>query len=744
MKTHQIKNKSFKKLHTMAVLLSATLFSGSVNADYRTVNVSENKNQISVLSASDSGCIIEIQLGSFQSKEISIGREVYNKLDLSIGSLIQEKGYPELPKISRSIIIPQGKGVSYKIVEQQFESYSLKIAPSKGTLMRNVDPESVEFVFDPVYQDNKYYPESLLEIGDPYLIRDFRGVRINFFPFKYNPISGSLRVYTRLVIEFKFAGQNRTNSIDNVGSRSNKYFEPILRNHFLNYTHQKSNQRLVQEEGKMLVIAYDDFMDEVQPLVQHKNSNGLPTVLISMNEVGTTATDVDNYIQNYYDNDSSLVFVLLVGDNAQIPTFVVSGGGSDPSYSLVSGSDNYPDIIIGRFSAETSEQVNTMVQRSINYNKKDTSFHNAIGIASSQGTGDDGEYDWEHMRNIRTDLLNWHYTNVEELYDGSQGGDDAANNPTPAMISSSINNGISLINYTGHGSETYWVTSGFSISDVNNLANDNKLPFIFSVACVVGNFTNMTCFSESWLRAQNPINGNPTGAIGIYGSSINQSWDPPMEAQDEFNRLLTTEQYATFGALCYNGSISMIDNYGSNGETMFLTWHIFGDPSINVMPDDTIPPPPKRNIKIQFMTFNSSVITNTISVNLRIYNTDTVDIDLASVSAKYYYTFEGSAQNEIAQVYWSGILPSGRDITSKVNTTIESADVNRIYNISFDSDAGIIKPGEFVECQTAIHKTSWSNYNQSNDFSFGAVTSYQDWQKFAGFVDGSLVWGTTP
>lgn len=740
MRTHQINSICLKTLGIAAFLLTAFL-NGSVFANYETIKVSHNVNQIRVRSSTDSGCVIEIQLGTFHRKSIRINGEGYNLLDLPIGSLIQEKGYPELPKISRSITIPHGKGITYNIVEQQYESYSMKVAPSKGVLLRDVDPELVEYVFGQIYREDKFYPENLLEIGEPYLIRDFRGVRINYYPFSYNPLSGSLKVYTKLVIEFKYTGQNRANSYDSPRCESNQFFEPILRNHFLNYAQQKSNQRAVADAGKMLVIAHDDFIDEMQPFVLHKNSIGLPAVLVSMNSVGTTATDVNNFIQDYYNNDNSLTFVLLVGDNAQIPTFMVSGGGSDPTYSLVSGADNYPDIIVGRFSAETDSQVITMVQRSINYNKEDPTFHNAIGIASSSGEGDDGEYDWEHIRNIRTDLLNWHYTHVDEFYEGSQGGADDASNPTADMVMSSINNGVSLINYIGHGSDNKWGTSGFSITDVNALSNDNKLPFIFSVACLVGNFTDRTCFCESWLRAKNNLTNNPTGAIGVYGSSVQQYFMPPMEAQDEFNRLLTTEQNATFGALCYSSSIAMIDKYGTSGETTFLTWQIFGDPSIDVLPPAPIP---QGNIKIQFMTYYTSTLTNSVSVNLRIFNEGTADIDLASVSAKYFYTYEGSAQNEITQVYWSGILPSGRGITPKVNAVIESADVNHILRISFDSDAGVLRPGEYVECQTCFNKSNWGNYDQSNDFSFSVLTNYQDCQKVAGYINNSLVWGTTP
>jgi hypothetical protein len=198
--------------------------------------------------------------------------------------------------------------------------------------------------------------------------------------------------------------------------------------------------------------------------------------------------------------------------------------------------------------------------------------------------GDDGEYDYQHIRNIRTLLLNFTYTNVDEFYGGSQGGNDSPGEPTTTMVSNALNSGRSILNYCGHGSPTSWGTSGFSNSNVNSLTNDNMLPFITSVACNNGEFDDTTCFGEAWLRATH--NGQPTGAIGVYMSSISQSWDPPMEAQDEFNNILVGK-YAnntktTFGGLCYNGAMSMIDNYGQDGIAMADTWIVFGDPSVQV------------------------------------------------------------------------------------------------------------------------------------------------------------------
>ena len=63
-------------------------------------------------------------------------------------------------------------------------------------------------------------------------------------------------------------------------------------------------------------------------------------------------------------------------------------------------------------------------------------YEKGVGIASNEGAGigDDGEPDWQHIRNIRTDLLGFTYTLVDELYDGSHGGEDAVGNPTSTDV----------------------------------------------------------------------------------------------------------------------------------------------------------------------------------------------------------------------------------------------------------------------------------------------------------------------
>ena len=462
------------------------------------------------------------------------------------------------------------------VIEEEYTEYQFPVLPSKGLISRNVNPDDIPYTFGDVYQQDTYYPEKINKLGEPYILRDFRGITVLAQPFTYNPQAQTLRVYHRMVFAVTTVGMDDINVKVRKSYSYNKYFAELYGERFINFNQMRYDS--VDEHGRMIVIAHDDFLTAIQPFVDWKNQKGIRCDLysVSCSEIGGANKDsIKSFIQSEYDADNDLTFVQLVGDAAQVPTFFYDDGGSDPQYALLEGNDSYPEIFIGRFSAENTSHVTTQVDRTIHYERDIVGgewFHKAFGIASNQGPGDDGEDDDEHMNNIRTDLLEYNYTLVDQIYDP---------NASASQVATAINNGRGFGNYCGHGSVTSWSTSGFNISNINALTNENMLPFIFDVACVNGDFTGSTCFAEAWLRASH--NGNPTGAISIYASSINQDWSPPMAAQDEVTDLLTADQKNTFGGLCYNASCLMLDEYDS--ENMYKTWHIFGDASLQVRTD---------------------------------------------------------------------------------------------------------------------------------------------------------------
>jgi len=541
---------------------------------------------------------INYAVDEFSRQEIPIGGANYWKVLLGSEANILEKGMPDLPVISRSLIVPDDAKMAVRVVDGEYRVLSgVFVAPSKGNLYRDVNPADVPFEFGDVYERDAWYPEEIVELGDPYILRDYRGQVMRVSPFQYNPVRNELRVFSRLSIEAYPDGISTVNVPERRGPLAaiDSEFKRIYEKHFLNFGPNVAYYTPVEEQGNLLVITYDGFQTAMGEFVSWKNMKGVPTEMVPLSLVGNNESDIKDYIVDYY-NSKGLTHVLLIGDIQQMPTFHFnfSGeqGASDPNYSYILGNDHYPDLFVGRFSAQTTSEVITMIRRSIEYERTPQAgagwYHQGVGIGSNEGPGDDGEDDWEHMRNIRTDLMGYTYTAVDELYDGSHGGADASGNPTATMMSNSVNAGRSVINYCGHGWSGGWGTTGFSTGNVNGLANDNMLPFIWSVACNNGSFDDVgACFAEAWLRATR--NGEPIGAVGAFMSSILQSWSPPMEGQDEMNAILT-ESYQnnikrTYGGISFNGCMSMNDKYGGAGNEMTDTWHVFGDPSLEVRTD---------------------------------------------------------------------------------------------------------------------------------------------------------------
>ena len=556
----------------LSVCLLAVLPSGA-RAEW--IDLGGEPLTVTVLSSEDDRTVLEVQVGGFSADPVAIDGDTYYTITLGQESEPHQKGFPALPDVQRSIVIPDDRRMNVRVLEAEPVDFPKVVpAPSKGHFTRDIDPATVPYTFDTFYASAGVWPETLAEGEAPYILRDLRGMVVDANVFQYLAGEQTLRVYRRMVIEIAAVGADDVNVLDRKHplAKMDRQFARLYADHFVNFE-QQAKYVPVLEDGGLLIIAYDAFRPYVEPLLEWKLQKGIPTQLVNLSTIGATSTAIQNYIRDqYYAWDPA--YVLLVGDAAQVPT-ISYGGGSDPSYSLIVGSDNYPDLFIGRFSAETVAQVETQVERTIAY-ERDTPASQTwpqygMGVASNQGVGDDNEYDNEHMDNIRADLLPYGYIAVDQIYDPTA---------TAAMVSNALNAGRGIANYCGHGSTQAWTTTGFSNTHIAALTNDLRLPFICSVACLNGNFVTNTCFAEAWLRAEH--NGVPTGAIATYMSTISQSWDPPMSMQDEGIDLMCADEMRTIGGLWFNGSCLMMDEYGSSGVNEFKCWTIFGDPSLAV------------------------------------------------------------------------------------------------------------------------------------------------------------------
>lgn len=557
-----------------------------------------NQANIRLISSDAKSSVVQWQLGNYALQPVTTPTGVANTISSAGATPILKAGSPDLAKFTTSLIIPNQYGTNIEVIgASDFTDYAnVVIAPSKGNLTRNIDPATVPFTYSSSYQKNEFFPGKLADTRQPYILRNYRAQTIVLYPFQYNPVTKVLRVYNNLTVRLISNHQKGTNELKQQAANAksiNPEFDNIYQHQFLNYNTQGGSRynEISDLNAKLLVITNSLFSDVIQPLVDWKIRRGIPTQVVDVATIGNQDA-IRTYIADQYHNNQ-ITHVLLVGDAAQVPTLYsnLAAGYSDIQYGCIDGNDSYPEVFIGRFSGETTNHIRTQVQRTLDYETNPSAstdwLKRAVCIASAQGPGDDNEMDWEHQRNIRADLMGYTYNTGYELYDGSQGGEDAAGNPSAAQLVNVINNGVGIMSYTGHGYEGGCGTTGLDMSDVYTLQNMGKLPFFWSVACVNGAFVDGTCFAESLLRSEN--NGQPIGCVATLMSTINQSWDPPMAGQDEMIDILT-EQYddrpmRSFGGISYNGCMKMNDDYGSDGAAMTDSWTCFGDPTLMVRTD---------------------------------------------------------------------------------------------------------------------------------------------------------------
>jgi len=537
---------------------------------------------------SDRVCQLDFSIGEYHVSQVILDNQRFSQIGFEGRVTTKKAGFAELPYVHASVMIGPEKNMTLVVVPGDYEDIRLEdpLVPSRGVIYRSQDPAQLPYVIDPKSVVDEWYPASLADVTDPFILRDVRGVNIYFYPFQYNASQHVLRVYKNARVMLV---ENDTPSSNPLVKQSQvilREMDAIYRDVFINYAETASRDDLtIGEVGDILVVTTDRDLDAIQPYIDWKTEKGY----FVDTEVVTAGTNINSLVQDAYDANSNLLYVLLVGDWADIKCNTLSSGAPmDPQVGCVVGTDEYPDITVGRFSANSPSDVTTQVNKVIAYEKTPemggTWYAVATGMASAEGAGigDDGEADIAHNNIIWNDKLDpFTYASFNQIYDPGA---------TAAMVTTAVNNGTGILNYCGHGSAQSWGTTGFSNSNVAALTNGDKLPFIFSVACDNGDFHTGTCFAEAWMRKSGG------GAIMFLGGSISQPWDPPMRGQDYFNDILiggydytahpgqngisTSEQRTTLGAVVFNGLVLMcVESGGSSDWETAKTWNIFGDPA---------------------------------------------------------------------------------------------------------------------------------------------------------------------
>nr|WP_231885142.1 glycoside hydrolase family 6 protein [Paenibacillus elgii] len=152
--------------------------------------------------------------------------------------------------------------------------------------------------------------------------------------------------------------------------------------------------------------------------------------------------------------------------------------------------------------------------------------------------------------------------------------------------------------------------------------------------------------------------------------------------------------------------------------------------------------PASGELIVQYRAADTDANNDQIKPHFNIKNNGTTSVPLSDIKLRYYFTKDSISEMR-AWIDWAQV--GGANIQQ---TFVSASGINTdtYIELSFSPEAGSIPAGgQSGEIQLRMAKADWSNFNESNDYSFdGTKTSFADWDKVTLFRKGTLVWGIQP
>jgi hypothetical protein len=526
--------------------------------------------------------------GSFEIDEVSTESNeetTFNKITISDCETSMVSNFFELPIYSKLVTLPNTG--NFKLSDFSYDYNEIVLSNKIAPVEFNEQNE--------IYNVDDWFPKDVITIAKPSIMRGNRFTQVSISPVLYNPKQNIIRILKDIEIDFEIDYSDNRNPLTKMASASQ--FNKIASEMIVG-----SNVRTSSTGGEYLFIAPSCTESILQPLLRWKEKLGFNTKLAIIEEIGTSAEEIKQYLQDAYDTwENPPEFVVLVGDvsgTIQCPAFYVEGyftpwDVSDHNYTLLEGDDYFPDVFIGRLSAQSQLDLMTIVSKIINYEQ-----HPFIDIewqTRALMVGFVHEFNGfsqrETLMGIRNKLLDFEYAAVDTFINPWQQG--------TTLLANAISQGESFVCYRGTGSPSSWggfPATMFTLDDIDLLNNGFMLPLVTSMTCAGGDFANeqvSTCFGEKWVSAGSP--SDPQGAIGFIGPSEydTKTWFNNPNAMGIYQGI-TQEGLFRGGEILLRGKMELYNNFPNNhawgsalnsDQFYFYVYNLLGDPGLQILTD---------------------------------------------------------------------------------------------------------------------------------------------------------------
>ncbi|MBQ9469903.1 MAG: hypothetical protein IJU72_03000 [Bacteroidales bacterium] len=460
----------------------------------------------------------------------------YVRLGLDAAVPSGREGCPELPCIKRLVALPLGAKPTVRVLGHTSQEIALReykldapVLPVQPPQSKAHVPDKKEFIINTeAYSTNAYLLPS--EIASVRVLGNMRGACVALVEVRavnYNPTTNSILVHNDIDISIDFQPP-ADGALSGITARtSSPYFDAL-------YDLMAGSSTLRSSPSaspiRMLIVAHRMFEQALRPFVRWKRQKGFDVEVAYTDRIGHSPNEIKHYIHDAYKASTpqrpAPTFLLLVGDVDLVPASALGTETdhlTDLYYACVDD-DFLPDMLYGRMSAQTIEQLQHIIDKVLLYEQyafADPTYLNRATLIA-------GEDDyWNPIVGQPTmQYATRHYFNPSQGYTtvNEYGVDHDPSNPNAQRgyngCYGSEQMAVGYINYTAHGSETSWLAPALSTASVLKADNTMMYPFVVANCCLSADFgyAHEECLGETWIRAPQ------RGAVTYIGSAPNSYW----------------------------------------------------------------------------------------------------------------------------------------------------------------------------------------------------------------------------
>jgi hypothetical protein len=591
----------FKKI--LIVLIISAFIPFKMNAEWVSLDknkVSNTPPEITLISDDNNSTVIKIELSGFNVKEFSTEGKTYQSVDLMTEIFSNETGFPELPHIAKILAIPDNSGVSVEVIEtgevQVFNN--IYLPPARESWIEG-QAETPYLENPEVYNSSDIYPKEFASIDQPSIFRDFRIARVSVYPLRYSAAKKELHVASSITVRINYGEGEVINPKTTARRAISPSFGELYRSFIFNYQSVLDNLYDNTEDGRevMLCIMPDEFVENFQIYADWNRQSGTDIHITKFSDIGANSSNPDiikDHIADAYHNwEHPPTYVLIVGDNGVFPKKNVSMSGwtfpNEGYFVEIDGNDFFPELFIGRFTNQGDLRLQIMIYKYLLYEKtpyiEETDWY-LKGIVCSNNAYQ-SQVDTKRFT-AQVMMADGHFTSVDTLMsDGSQWGGDCTMDVEDIMLA--LNDGRSYLNYRGEGWTSGWNANcyGFYKSDVYDLVNGRKMPFVTSIGCGVAMFDSGSdnCFGEGWIQMGDF--DNPGGGVAFLGPTSNTHTTYNNKIDKGIYVGMFQEGMDTPGQALLRGKFYMYEIFGTDPwvEYHYKVYCALGDPSLHIWKD---------------------------------------------------------------------------------------------------------------------------------------------------------------